>query len=117
MKKARAESITLKRELHKMISAQGSVVFTMLKNLLEEQKKLLPFYLHIRNCLPTLQHVPIKKISVGTFGVVSIGHIRHLNLFVRLSKENILVISMQYLKQECRKVNRLRIFSLHFRCI
>ena len=38
----------------------------------------MPFYLHIRNCLQTLQPFPIAG---GTFDVISIGHIKTLYSF------------------------------------
>ena len=45
-----------------------------------------------------------QNIGEGSFGIVSIGHIKTLDSFVRLRKEDILIISMSYLKQECCKV-------------
>ena len=54
MKKARAENVTLKRELHGLLKAQGSVLSTMLKKSVRKKDQLLPFYLHIRNCPLTL---------------------------------------------------------------
>ena len=53
MKKARAENVTLKRELHGLLKVQGSVLPTIIKKL-RGKKQLLPFYLHIRNCPLTL---------------------------------------------------------------
>ena len=54
LKKARVGNVTLKRELHGLLKAKGSVRSTILKNLLGGKKQLLPFYFHIRNCPPAL---------------------------------------------------------------
>ena len=54
MKKARAESDTLKRELRGLLKAPGSVLSTILKKSVRRKDQLLPFYLHIRNCLQAL---------------------------------------------------------------
>ena len=54
MKKARVESVTLKREIHGLLKAPGSVLPTMLKKSVRRKGQLLPFYLHIKNCLQTL---------------------------------------------------------------
>ena len=70
MKKAREENVTLKRELFALLKAQGLVISTMLKNLADRKKQLLPFYHQIQNFL-----------RESTFGVVSIGHLKMINYF------------------------------------
>ena len=76
MKKARAESDTLKRELRGLLKAPGSVLSTILKKSVRRKDQLLPFYLHIRNCLQALQPFPIRE---GTFDVISTGQIKTLD--------------------------------------
>ena len=104
MKKAGVENATLKRKLHGLLEAQGSVLSTMFKNSVRRKEAIiaiLPSHTELSFDIVTISN---QKIGEGTFGVVSIGHIKTLDPFCAVKEGNILVISMPYLKQECCKV-------------
>ena len=79
MKKIRAEKVTLKRELHGFLKAQESILPTRLKNLLGGKKQLLAS--SHTELLADVVTILSQKIGEGTFGVVSIGHIKTLHSF------------------------------------
>ena len=60
---------------------------------------ILPSHVELSSDVVTISNQ--KIVRKGTFGVVSVGHVKTLDSFcVVLRKKNILVIPMPYLKQE-----------------
>ena len=70
MKKARAESVTWKRELHGLLKAPGSVLSTMLKNLLGGKTN----YCYLLSHTELSSDVVVISNWQGTFDVILIGH-------------------------------------------
>ena len=87
MKKARAENVTLKRELHGLLKVQGSVLSTMFKNALrirEAMVVILPSHTELSSDVVTIFN---QKLDEVTFGGVSIGHIKTHDSFCAVKKK------------------------------
>ena len=86
MKKARVENATLKSELHGLLKMQESVLSTMLKKSVRRKEAIiaiLPSHTELYSDVVTICN---QKIGEGTFGVVSIDHVKTLDSF-RVVKE------------------------------
>ena len=80
LKKARAQNVTLKK-IHGLLKAQGSVLSTMSKNFVRRKEAIiaiLPSHTKLSSDVVTISN---QKIGEGTFGIVSIGHVKTLNSF------------------------------------
>ena len=81
VKKARAEKVFLKRELHGLLKAEGSVLSTMFLNICQKERsnyQLLPLHTELSSDVLTISN---QNIGEGSFGIVSIGHIKTLDSF------------------------------------
>ena len=104
MKKAKMGNVTLKGDLHGFLKALGSVLSNVLKKPGRRKYKLMPFYLDARSCLLTFSQFQSKNWWGYVWCCLNWSYKNTWLFFVQLIKENILVISMPYLKQECWKV-------------
>ena len=71
MKKARAENVTLKRELYGLLKAQGSVLSTTLIKPAKRKEAIvaiLPSHTELSSDIVTIHN---QKIGEGTFGAFS----------------------------------------------
>ena len=109
-KKARVENVTLKRI--PWIS-QGARIFSIhhVKKSVRRKKAFIAFLPSHKEWFSDVVTISNQKIGEGIFGVVSIDHI---NDFVGLKKENILYISLPYLKRQCCKVQQVMTISTTF---
>ena len=79
MKKAKAENVALKSDLHELLKAQGSVLSTMFEKYFRRRKPIiaiLPSYTKLSSDVVTISN---QKPGEGLCGVVSIGHIKTLD--------------------------------------
>ena len=79
MKKAKAENVALKSDLHELLKAQGSVLSTMFEKYFRRRKPIiaiLPSYTKLSSDVVTISN---QKPGEGMSGVVSIGHIKTLD--------------------------------------
>ena len=95
MKKAGVENVTLKRILW---ISQGARIFSIhyVKKSVRRKKAFIAFLPSHEELFSDVVTISNQKIGEGIFGVISIDHI---NDFMGLKKENILYISMPYLKR------------------
>ena len=93
--------------------SQGARIFSNhhVKKSVRRKKAFIAYFPSHTELLSDVVTISNQKTGDGTFGVVSIGHI---NDFVGLKKENILNISMPYLKQERCKVWQVVTISTTF---
>ena len=87
MKKARTEKITLKRELHGLLKAQGKVLSTILKNSFTRKEANIATLLSHTELSSKVVTISNQKIGEGTFGVVSIGHINTPDSFCAVKEK------------------------------
>ena len=74
MKKARAENVTLKRELHGLLKVQGSIMSTMFKKSVRRKEEIITILSwHMELSSDVFVTISNQKIGKGAFGVVSIG--------------------------------------------
>ena len=108
---------SLLKKIHGLLKAQGSVLSTMSKNFVRRKEAIiaiLPSHTKLSSDVVTISN---QKIGEGTFGIVSIGHVKTFNSFCAVKEGKYFRHFNAIFQERVLKFSRLWIFPLRFRCI